>query len=597
MIMIMILPSVALPLFALLLGSAHAASGQPPQAVLSVDDENQESSASVASEPKQTLQDMLHALDVMQDSYFEHWLGTWPDAIDWTAAVVGTQVSSALSALTMTSPEWVSLSDASVLEQTLAYENLVNRYFDQVSTFYFGENAFAIRMQAFDDMLWVVLGWLESIKFQNLHSELHYETANATVGGLWHGKQLGVPAAHRARIFYELASTGWDSELCEGGMVWSPYLLPYKNAITNELFISASIGMYLYFTGDPIDAPFLSEQPHAHDPSYLAAAVRAYQWLRDSNMTGPGGLYADGFHIRGYNGIGDPGTKKCDVLNPMVYTYNQGVVLSGLRGLWLATAYQTYLEDGHELIERVMHATGWPKTNRRRWAGLGRGGVLEEVCDFNGTCSQNSHTFKGIFFHHLTEFCHSLRPEEIRLLALFTEPGESMEEKQDVFNKWHLQKCRRYRAWIAHNAQAALATRDEGGKFGMWWGPAYPSRDVEAALADQDLSSISPTLPPGAVDYMNNGEEGEQSAHLKGLLRSTSPSNSETGDTMPTKLGSPLLSDTTTTTTAASGRHQKIRPPVKDVNDRGRGRTVETQSGGLAVLRAWYQWQTSPFLQ
>ncbi|OKL56503.1 hypothetical protein UA08_08324 [Talaromyces atroroseus] len=608
MMMVAIFPSMALPLFALLLGSSFASSGQLPQAILSASDEIQQT---VASEPKQTLRDMLHALDVMQECYFEHWLGTWPDAIDWTAAVLGTQVSSALSALTMTSPEWVSWSNnssASVLDQTLAYENLINRYFDQVSTFYFGENAFAVRMQAFDDMLWVVLGWLESIKFQNLHSELHYETSNATIDGPWHGKQLRVPAAHRARIFYELASSGWDSELCGGGMVWSPYLLPYKNAITNELFISASIGMYLYFTGDPIDAPFLSEQSTAHDPSYLAAAVRAYQWLKDSNMTGPGGLYADGFHIQGYNGIGDPGTKKCDVLNTMVYTYNQGVVLSGLRGLWLATGYQSYLQDGHELIERVMFATGWPRTiHRRHWAGLGRGGVLEEACDFYGTCSQNGHTFKGIFFHHLTEFCHILRPEEIRLLTLFTEPGESMEERQDVFNKWHLLKCRRYRDWIAHNAQAALATRDEEGKFGMWWGPVYPSSDVEVAVStaatadseDSSSSSSSPTLPPEAIDYMNYGEGGEDSEQLKALLRRSSlnDTNNEHEDIIPTKMGPPLLRSDTFTTTASRRRHQKSRPPVKDVNDRGRGRTVETQSGGLAVLRAWYQWQTSPFLQ
>lgn len=33
-----------------------------------------------------------------------------------------------------------------------------------------------------------------------------------------------------------------------------------------------------------------------------------------------------------------------------------------------------------------------------------------------------------------------------------------------------------------------------------------------------------------------------------------------------------------------------------DYNDRGRGRTVETQSGGIAVLRALYQWKTTASL-
>lgn len=588
---------MALPLFAIL-STSSSASPNPHQAILSAN--NDDNNTDTSSLQRQTLKDMLYALDVMQDSYYEQWLGTWPDAIDWTAAVLGTQVSGALSALTMTSPELLSssLSNSSILDQTLAYENLINRYFDQISNFYFGENAFAVRMQAFDDMLWVVLGWLDNIKFQNLHSELHFETRNTTLEDPWHGKQLRVPAAHRARIFYELASAGWDTELCEGGMIWSPYLTPYKNAITNELFLSASIGMYLYFPGDPINAPFLpSEQIRVHDPGHLAAAVRTYQWLKDSNMTSVGGLYGDGFHIHGYKGIKNPGTKKCDVLNPMVYTYNQGVVLSGLRGLWLATSFRDYLQDGHELIERVMRATGWPNINRRNWAGLGRGGVLEEVCDSHSDCSQNGHTFKGIFFHHLSEFCHGLRPEEIRLLALFAEPGESIEEKQDVFENWHLHRCQRYGDWIAHNAQAALATRNEQGKFGMWWGATYPSREVDLVVTNTDLSS---TLPSGAIDYVNYGQTGEDSGNLIGLLRRTVSSmngmdkdhdNGLFKTTLPSKMGEPLLRPE-----SAAGQHQKGRL-VRDVNDRGRGRTVETQSGGLAVLRAWYQWQTSPSLQ
>uniref|UniRef100_A0A093UY73 Mannan endo-1,6-alpha-mannosidase DCW1 n=1 Tax=Talaromyces marneffei PM1 TaxID=1077442 RepID=A0A093UY73_TALMA len=557
-----ILSAVVLPLLALLIGTAFAVPDLR-QAVLQPSDANQDMTAT--STQRQTLKDMLYALDVMQDSYFEQWLGTWPDAL--------TGLPQSLM---------------------LAYENLINGYFHQISSFYFGENAFAVRMQAFDDMLWIVLGWLESIKFQNLHSELHYETTNSTIEAQWHGKQLRVPAAHRARIFYDLASTGWDSKLCEGGMIWSPYLEPYKNAITNELFISASIGMYLYFTGDPISAPFMpSDHYRVHDPSYLAAAVRSYQWLKDSNMTGTGGLYADGFHIHGYKGVKNPGTKKCDVLNPMVFTYNQGVILSGLRGLWLATGYQDYLEDGHELIQRVIRATGWPKTNRRNWAGLGRGGVLEEACDSHSNCSQDGHTFKGIFFHHLTEFCHILRPEEVRLLALFAEPGESIEEKQDLFNKWHLAQCQKYGNWVAHNAQAAIATRNEQGKFGMWWGVTFPSSRVD--LPGTDMKDSASNIPPGAIDYANHGQAGRDSEDLKGLLRPVSGDkySEDTGDsTIPSKMGTPLP----LTEEAASGQYQNGRW-ARDVNDRGRGRTVETQSGGLAVLRAWYQWQTTSFLQ
>jgi hypothetical protein len=563
------------PLLALFSGTVIDALPNGHQAILNADNIHQDTSLNT---PRTTLQDMISALDVMQNSYFAQWLGTWPDAIDWTAAVIGTHVSGTLSVLTYTSPGLNS--SPSSFEATIAHENLISRYFDQIAAFYFGENAFSLRMQAFDDMLWVVLGWLESIKFQNLHTTLHYDSRNSTFERSWHGTQLRVPAAHRARIFYELASTGWESELCGGGMIWSPYLLPYKNAITNELFISASIGMYLYFTGDPIHSPFISsDNCRVHDPEHLAAAVRGYQWLKDSNMTGIGGLYADGFHISGYRGIGNPGSKKCDELNTMVYTYNQGVILSGLRGLWLATNDKEYLRDGHELVEKVMHATGWPKeVGGRRWAGLGRGGVLEDVCDARGDCSQDGQTFKGIFFHHLAEFCHVLRPEEDIFLMEFSNSLTSPGERQNTFNEWHLNRCRRYGPWISHNAQAALATRNDEGKFGMWWGRAYP--------ISTDMAAMDSPLPIGAIDYSNSGQRGENSQRLVGLLRTHSDrEQSTTEERFVAKMGtlSPRSQDHTTLT--------------RDVNDRGRGRTVETQSGGLAVVRAWYQWQTSPFLK
>ena len=84
-------------------------------------------------------------------------------------------------------------------------------------------------------------------------------------------------------------------------MLWSPYLEPYKNAITNELFISASISMYLYFPGDDNTSPFSLPNAHAtadipgrhKDPKYLAAAIEGYKWLKSSNMTDCLGLYGD----------------------------------------------------------------------------------------------------------------------------------------------------------------------------------------------------------------------------------------------------------------------------------------------------------------
>ncbi|KAJ5774309.1 hypothetical protein N7457_009205 [Penicillium paradoxum] len=492
-----------------------------------------------------TLQELIDALQVMQDKYFVLWQGTWPTSIDWTAAVLGTHVSAALSSLT-SGP--LDLPDTDELQglSFFTLENTVNQFFSHTSAFYFGENAFSLRNQAYDDMLWVVLGWLENIKFQNLHSDLHYVSSTNYSGQPWYGTQFRDSAAHRARIFYELASAGWDKTLCEGGMIWSPYLLPYKNAITNELFVSASIEMYLYFPGDSIDAPFLAgsqgTQParnNPHSPVHLKAAIDAYDWLKDSNMTGIGGLYADGFHISGWQSTSNPGSRQCDELNSMVYTYNQGVILSGLRGLWLATKSRDYLHDGHELVYKVMRATGWPHTSSRQWRGIGRGGILEEACDSHGACSQDGQTFKGIFFHHLSGFCRPLRPQEKHFLvdtARIHSTGDDWVEQYEE----HMKRCRAYGPWIEHNAQAALVTRDNEGRFGSWWGRTYHQLEAEGIVD----SSI---IPDGAVDSRNDDYDYKSST---------------AGFTS------------------------------NDYNDRGRGRTVETQSGGIAVLRALYQWQS-----
>jgi hypothetical protein len=514
---------------------------------------------------------LLEAIDVMQSHHFALWQGIWPRAIDWTAAVLGTHVSATLRTLTSTFDRF-----SPPPPDALALENIINRYFLQTSAFYFGENAFGLRNQAYDDMLWVVLGWLENVKFINLHSRLHYSqntNSDLDISASWHGSQFIPSAAHRARIFYELASNGWDTILCGGGMNWNPDLVPYKNAITNELYIAASISMYLYFPGDENTSPFYIQNSSSscpqvlhgldlepakpHNPSYLNSTIDAYNWLKNSNMTNSNGLYVDGYHIKGWRRDISNGTGKCDERNEMVYTYNQGVLLTGQRGLWIATGAKGYLLDGHALISNVMNATGW-RRHDGTWQGLGRDGVMEEECDNRGTCSQNGHTFKGIFFHHLTEFCRPMSPEEESLWpAIRSAEG-------DAARLWHGRECSGYHAWITHNANAAYMTRNAGGDMGTWWGRKYPS---PPPMSPQQMS----TIPPGAVDYRNVGVPRNDS--MWGPIEEPSPSDD---DQSPPVLG--------------GSEQVPVGETVEDVNDRGRGRTVETQSGGVAVLRAYLEW-------
>ena len=492
------------------------------------------------------LRALLSALEVMQDKYFDVFTGTWTTAIDWTAAVLGSHVSATLSSL-VSSPQ---MSDSSCSDR-LAWENVIAKYFAQTSIFYFGENAFALRNQAYDDMLWVVLGWLESIKFMKMYSLGYWEaTGRDKFAGHWHGAQFSVTAAHRARIFYDLASEGWSTDLCNGGMTWNPALTPYKNAITNELFIAASIGMYLYYPGDNNTSPYLVTES-LHDSLYLDNAVKAYKWLRESKMLSNEGLYQDGFHVSGWrrynNGTIYPGSRQCDDLNTMVYTYNQGVLLSASKGLWMATGSRTYLDEGHALVDSVIRATGWPHHDRT-WHGLGRGGILEEFCDHNSSCSQDGQTFKGIFFNYLAEFCRPMWAYEEDVVRGKTQTG-----LDEIVYHYHKTTCAGYGEWIAHNADAASVTKDGDGLFGMWWGREYPDAEPMHDVARQMH------LPRNAVDHINN-----ENTPLNNVWRHRT----------------------------ASENPSALDHSFHDVNDRGRGRSVETQSGGLAVLRADWQWKT-----
>jgi hypothetical protein len=543
---------------------------------------------------------MFMALSDMQDAYFQRWVGTWPQGIDWTRAVMSTHVTAALR--TISSELERSQPDEGV-ECATRKQEVIAGYFADVIAYYFAEDAFSIRNQAYDDMLWVVLGWLESIQFINEHSRFLSRMAPsglATRPGAetWYGSGWIPAFAHRARIFWELAAKGWDTTLCGGGMLWNPRLMPYKNAITNELFISASISMYLHFPGDPNSSPFGSDsasnlsQTHwtsdwrPHDPVFGRAAQAAHDWLTSSNMTNAQGLYADGFHISGH-GSGSNNTK-CDERDEMVYTYNQGVILSGLLGLFHATGREHYLREGHALIQNVIRATGYdltrnapvddiltPRPNRLPpWRGLGRAGVLEDACDVSGTCSQDAQTFKGIWMHHFATFCS---PTSMQPQATHPDIRTKLDDVTlAAIRSRHAATCRRYVPWLRRNARAAMGTRDARGLFGMWWTAGL------LTLTGEEAGFAGDALPPpqrnGVVDYRNWGvPQNEVWVKVVDL-----PPPAERARAMRQK---PVGGGNRT---GSYHRHSGGRSGAGawDPNVRGRGRTVETQGGGLAVLRA-----------
>jgi hypothetical protein len=231
-----------------------------------------------------------------------------------------------------------------------------------------------------------------------------------------------------------------------------------------------------------------------------------------------------------------------------VYTYNQGVILSGLRGLWEATGNTSYLDDAYELVGNVVRATGW-ESGHGKWAGLGVNGILTEICDESGRCNQDGQAFKGIYFHHLTAFCVPL-PRQVVKEEVTYAASEQVAAR-------HRKKCAELTQWVTHNAKAAMRTRDKKGRFGGWWGMSTKGRSTTGS----DDSDEYVRLPEGAVDYRNN----------PGLIAESDIDKKPAENIQEQRY-----------------EEQKTKSDG-DLNDRGRGRTVETQGSGLAVVRAMYE--------
>lgn len=111
------------------------------------------------------------------------------------------------------------------------------------------------------------------------------------------------------------------------------------------------------------------------------------------------------------------------------------------------------------------------------------------------------------------------------------------------------------------------------GRFGMWWGAGMArgqkQGQKEGREEKRDRAPAEypvPPLPAGAVDYRNDPtallEQTEDGVERAGTLYAG----------------------------MAEGRY--VRGGVQaqaDPNDRGRGRTVETQGGGVAAVRAMWE--------
>jgi predicted alpha-1,6-mannanase (GH76 family) len=165
-----------------------------------------------------------------------------------------------------------------------------------------------------------------------------------------------------AQTLFARNLNGWD-DACGGGLWWNEKRR-YKNAITNEQFLTLAALLY-------------QRSPGERD--YLEWALRTWAWIRGSGLIGPHGLVNDGL------------TAACVNNGRTTWTYNQGVILGGLAALHEITGDADYLRAGESIADSALRGL------------TDEAGILTEPCEPTG-CDGDQTQFKGIFVRYLHEF-------------------------------------------------------------------------------------------------------------------------------------------------------------------------------------------------
>jgi predicted alpha-1,6-mannanase (GH76 family) len=235
-----------------------------------------------------------------------------------------------------------------------------------------------------------------------------------------------------ARTIFANLVTGWDGT-CGGGVWWNTKR-NYKNAISNELFLSLAARLHQRCGSD-------------HD-SYLEWALREWDWFYASGLIGASSLVNDGLNAR------------CENNGGVTWTYNQGVVLGGLAALYEVTHQAAYLTQGEAIADAALGLLTSP-------ASAVRPGILVEPGESaTAPTDADRPQFKGIFVRNLYDFYRqSHRPA--------------------------------YRDFILSNARSIWDNdRNRKNQFGLHW--AGPFDRADACRQSAALDALNAAVPLAA---------------------------------------------------------------------------------------------------
>jgi len=198
-----------------------------------------------------------------------------------------------------------------------------------------------------DDSQWVILAFYKMADYLNANGQ----------------GSLANQYMSSADTIYQMIAGQWDNT-CGGGVWWST-AHTYKNAITNQLFLLTSASGYL----------------RNKNQQYLTNANNVWNWLSSSGMRNAQGLWNDGLD-----------TNTCQNNGQTTWTYNQGVIASGLAALYAINGDSTLLDQAEITLDATI-------------ANLATNNILKESCDdANGggaQCNNDQASFKGIWTKHV----------------------------------------------------------------------------------------------------------------------------------------------------------------------------------------------------
>lgn len=278
----------------------------------------------------------VQAIQKLQEWYNPE-TGLWLTTNWWNAANALTGIIRYTAATGDKNYEWIIENTFSKTKKIIVPAS--NEYPEQIIANYINDY--------YDDEGWWALAWVEAF---DLTGKTEY--------------------LEMAKTIFEDMLTGWD-EKCGGGIYWKKGL-PYKSAISNELFMLLGARLAL----------------RDKDRTYYQDWVlKEWKWFSQTGMINDLPLVHDGVK------------ENCEAKGRH-YTYNQGVILAALVDLTKLTGDKQYIALASKIALAAIENMSTPE-------GVLKGMPKQED-------GADGVQFKGIFMRHLGYLCQQTKNETIK---------------------------------------------------------------------------------------------------------------------------------------------------------------------------------------